>query len=147
MEQPVQFLINHWGLIASFIAILILIYFNELYTQKKRGKELSTAAAIQMINHEQAIVIDLRPPETFREGHIINAVRASKDEFNEAKMNKYRTKPLILVCARGLQAASLAVTLRSQGFQQPMVLAGGMAAWLADGLPIETKKTKTATKR
>ncbi|MCX7117959.1 MAG: rhodanese-like domain-containing protein [Legionellales bacterium] len=147
MGQLGQFITNHLGLCASFIAILLLIYVNELYAQKKRGKELSTADAIRMINHEQAVVIDLRDPEAFRAGHIIHAIRSSKDDFDQQRMNKYKNKPLILVCARGLQSSGLAATLRTQGFQQPMVLAGGITAWQTAGLPLEKKSGKSPTKK
>ena len=136
MQQLEQFITNHWGLWLALVAILSSIFINELISQKKRAKELSTAAAIDMINHENAIVIDLRDQETFRAGHIIDAIRASADDFNQPRMEKYKKKPLILVCAKGLQATTLATKLREQGFEQPMVLAGGVAAWQDAGLPL-----------
>jgi rhodanese-related sulfurtransferase len=51
-------------------------------------------------------------------------------------MEKYKTKPVILVCARGLQSVVVATQLRSKGFTQPMILAGGITAWQAAGLPL-----------
>lgn len=81
------------------------------------------------------MVIDLRDPETFRKGHIIDAIRANPEDFEEQRMEKYKAKPLILVCARGLQSAQLAAKLREKGFTQPLVLAGGIAAWQAAELP------------
>lgn len=136
MEQLGQFITHHWGLWLALVAILIFIYINELLAQKKRAKELSTTTAINMINHENAMVFDLRDVETFRAGHIIDAIRASTDDFSQQHMEKYKKKPIILVCAKGLQSAPLAATLRTQGFEQPMVLAGGIAAWQEAGLPL-----------
>lgn len=136
MGQLGQFITNHWGLWLALIAILALIFINELFAQKKRAKELSTGGAVDMINHDDAIVIDLRDPETFRTGHIINATRAAPDDFNQQRMDKYKSKPLILVCARGIQSAALAMKLREQGFDQPLVLTGGIAAWQDAGLPL-----------
>ena len=137
MEQLEQFVTHHWQLWLALIAILALIFINELLAQKKRAKELSTAATVEMINHEQAIVIDLRDLEAFRAGHIIDAIRTAADDLNQQRIEKYKTKPVILVCARGLQSAALAATLRKQGLTQPiMVLAGGMAAWQEANLPM-----------
>ncbi len=136
MEQLTQFAANHWQLWLSLLIILILIFVNELISQKKRGKELSTTAAVEMMNHHNAVVIDLRDSDAFRAGHIIDAIRASADDFNQKKMDKYKNKPIILVCARGLQSSALAVKLRAQGFTQPMTLAGGMAAWQTNNLPV-----------
>ncbi len=115
---------------------LLVIFISEFLAEKKRGKELSPAAVVEMINHENAVVIDLRDADAFRAGHIIGAIHASAEDFNEQRMDKYKTKPVVIVCAKGLQSASQAAKLRAQGFTQPMVLAGGMAAWQADNLPL-----------
>lgn len=136
MEQLGQFLVNHWGLWLALVAVLILIFINELLAQKKRAKELSPQAAVSLINNENAIVVDLRDTESFRNGHIIDAIRAAADDFSQQRMDKYKEKPLILVCARGLQSAPLAAKLREQGFSKPMVLAGGIAAWQTADLPL-----------
>ncbi len=136
MEQLIQFATNHWPLCVALIIVLASILVNELISMKTRGKELTTAAAVDMINHENAVVIDLRDVEAFRAGHIIDSIRASVEDFNLQRMDKYKDKPVILVCARGLQSAPLAVKLRHQGFSKPMVLAGGIATWQTDNLPL-----------
>ncbi len=135
MGQLGQFIINHWVLWSILVIVLILIYINELLTQKKQAKELSPQAAVNLINHENATVIDLRDADTFTKGHIIDAIRVSAEDFNQQRMAKYKEKPIILVCAKGLQTAQLATKLKQQGFTQAMVLAGGMAAWQAADLP------------
>lgn len=136
MEQLTQFATNHWQLWLALIVMLVIIFINELVSQKKRGKELSPAGVVEMINNENAVVFDLRDAEAFRTGHIIDAILASADDFNQKRMDKYKTRPVILVCAKGLQSATLAAKLRTQGFAQPMVLAGGIAAWHTDNLPL-----------
>ena len=136
MDQLTQFATNHWQLSVALVVILVIIFINELVSQKKRGKELSTSAAVEMINHENAVIFDIRDADAFRAGHIIDAIHASADDFNQKRMDKYKTKPIILVCARGLQSASLAAKVREKGFVQAMVLSGGMAAWQTAALPL-----------
>lgn len=136
MNQIVQFIMNHWALWLALIVIVLCIFINEFLAQKKRAKELSPNAAVELINHENATIIDLRDRESFQSGHIIDAISASVDDFQQNRMQKYKTKKLILVCARGLQSASLASKLRDQGFTAPMSLAGGIAAWQTAGLPL-----------
>ena len=136
MEQMLQFATSHWPLFLALVTILVLIFLNELFAQKKHAKEISPTVAIDKINHGDAIVIDLRDPESFRAGHIIDAILATTDDFNEKRMESYKTKPLILVCARGLQSSTLATKLRGQGFAEPLVLAGGIAAWQEAKLPL-----------
>ena len=59
-----------------------------------------------MINNENALVIDLRDRESFKKGHIIDSINATAEDFEQPKMNKYKNKTIILVCARGLQSPS-----------------------------------------
>ncbi|KTD32957.1 rhodanese-related sulfurtransferase [Legionella nautarum] len=131
-----QFITNHWGLWLALVVILLLIFINELLTQRKRAKEISPQAAVNLINHEDAMVVDLREVDAFRKGHIIDAVRATPDDFAQQRMDKYKAKTLILVCARGLQSAQLAAKLQAEGFSKSMVLAGGIAAWQTAELPL-----------
>ncbi|VEG92352.1 rhodanese-like domain-containing protein [Legionella spiritensis] len=136
MEHLSQFIINHWMLCSLLIIILALIFFYERQEQKKHGKELSPHEAVSLINHDNAIVIDLRDAESYRKGHIIDSIRASSEDFEQNRMNKYKNKPVILVCARGLQSAPLAGKLRAMGFTRPMALSGGIQAWQTADLPI-----------
>jgi len=142
MEQIVQFATNHWELCLALIIILVLIFVNEAISQKNRAKELSPEAAVEMMNHESAIVIDIRDQELYLKGHIIDSIRISADDFSKKSMDKYKSKPIIIVCSKGIQAASLAAKLKTQEFAQPMVLAGGFTAWLSAGLPVVKGKTK-----
>ena len=140
MDQLIQFFCNHWVLWLTLLFILILIFINEMLAQKKQAKQVSPQAAIDLINHQQAVVIDLRDTELFNKGHIIDSVRVSADDFQKKSMDKYKNKLLVLVCARGQQSQTLAVTLREQGYVNTMVLAGGIAAWQAENLPLVKKK-------
>lgn len=141
MEQLNQFAHNHWQLSIAFIVILVIIFVYESVLLKKQAKSLSTDAAIMLINNEQAVVFDLRTADLFKAGHIIDSIRATDADFNLPKMDKYKNKPVILVCARGTHATTLAFALRKKGFVQPMVLSGGIAAWQAANLPL-VKKNK-----
>ena len=136
MEQLSQFAIHHWELCSAFIAVSLLIYVNELVSQKKAPLSLSPQLTIEKINHDDATVLDLRSQELFSSGHIINAVRVSAEDFSQPRLQKYKTKPIILVCAKGIEAQTLATKLKSQGFTEAMVLSGGIAAWQVAGLPL-----------
>ncbi len=136
MQHLSQFIIHHWPLWVALVILLMLVLINEWFTQKNRPKQLSTSAAVDMINHHDAVVVDLRGSELYRAGHIIDSIQATEEDFNKQKMDKYKEKPIILVCARGQQSSTLAQKLQNGNFTQPMVLAGGFSAWQAAGLPI-----------
>lgn len=140
MNHLGQFILNHWMLWLAFVLILVTIFIHELIMQKKQAKSISPATAVDLINHEDAIIVDLRDANAFRRGHIINAIRASDDDVSQRRLEKHKTKPMILVCAKGLESATLAATWRAKGFTQVMVLAGGMAAWQTAALPLIKEK-------
>lgn len=135
MEQVSQFIINHWALCLALVVVLGLTFINERMEQKQKGKALTPEEAIKEINND-AVVIDLREDALFKSGHIIDAINASTADFENNKLDKYKDKPLILVCQRGTQASGLAAQLRAKGFIKPMILAGGMTAWSNASLPI-----------
>ena len=135
MEQLGQFITNHWQLWLAFIAVLALILFYELRSQKAKVGELSPQAAVDLINNEDAIVVDLRDKESFKTGHIIDAINAAAEDFDQQKMNKYKNKTLILVCASGLQSPATAAKIRTQGYK-PFVLGGGISAWKNADMPL-----------
>ena len=135
MEQQItQFLLNHSALWLALLGILVIMALNEGITKRRSPKTLSVTAAVQCMNHDQAVVIDLRDKEIFRAGHLIGALCISAEEL--PRLIKYKKSLLILVCPRGLQSTALAVKLRKEGFTQPMVLGGGMNAWQAAHLPV-----------
>ncbi|CAM2915332.1 rhodanese-related sulfurtransferase [Legionella steigerwaltii] len=135
MEHLGQFIIHHWQLWLAFIVILFLVFINELVTQKKKAKELTPQTAVDLINNENAVVIDLRDKEAYAKGHIIDSVHAKSEDFEQQKMNKYKNKPIILIAARAFDAQAIANKIRAQGFQ-PHVLGGGIAAWQNAELPL-----------
>jgi len=136
MEQVGQFILNHWALCVLLVSLLVLLFINEHLVQGLRAKQLSPEESVALINADNALVVDLRDQDSYRKGHIINAIHASKDDFLGQKMDKYKTKPLILVCTRGIESSSLAAKLRSLGFVSPQVLAGGITAWQNRNLPL-----------
>ena len=135
MEHLGQFIINHWQLWLLFIVVLFLTFLNEIFTQKNKAKQLSPQAVIDLINNNSAVIIDIRDKETFKQGHIIDALNAKSEDFEQQKMEKYKDKPIVLVCARGLQSPVLAHKIRNQGYQ-PFVLGGGIEAWQNADLPL-----------
>ncbi len=137
-NQLQEFVLHHWELWLALFAVLSLLLINEYLTKKQGPQALSTAAAIDAINHQDAVVVDLREADVFQKGHVVGSKSLPGEQL--AKLEKYKEKPLIIVCARGLQSSSLAVKLRKQGFTNVMILAGGITAWKTANLPLAKGK-------
>jgi len=53
------------------------------------------------------------------------------------ELEKFKNKPVIVSCASGRRAATVAGSLRKQGFTDIVALRGGIAAWQQAGMPLE----------
>lgn len=137
-EQLIEFITRHWELWLAFVTLIILALINEHFTKRSKPNALSTAEAVSAINHDHAVIIDIRDKESFNKGHIIGSIRIDSDDTK--KLEKYKTTPLVIVCARGLTANTLASKLKKQGFTKAMTLNGGITAWQTDNLPLIKKK-------
>jgi rhodanese-related sulfurtransferase len=65
----------------SLAVVLVLLMIIEFLRLKSNNFRVNTSQAIQLINREQAIVVDLRSPELFRKGHIIDSQSLTPKEI------------------------------------------------------------------
>lgn len=141
IEQFITFFSHHWPWTIALLITIALLFLNERFAQKNKPANLSTETAVYKINHEDAIVFDLRDSESFKKAHIINSTRVSKEDFADKRFNKYKDKSIILVCAQGMRSSALISELKALGFSQVSSLHGGISAWQSANLPlIKSKK-------
>jgi len=105
------------------------------------GPWVNTLQATQLMNREDAVVVDLRPAADFAKGHILGArsIPLADLEKRAAELDKYKAKPVIVHCGDGNRAGGGVALLRRNGFANVVNLAGGYAAWQQAGLPVEKK--------
>ena len=142
MDQMVEFVTNHYILSGLFAALLAALVYTTVASQLSSLKELSTHEATLLMNKEDAYILDIRPVAEFKKGHIlgskqIKAELVTKGDFSP--LEKYKDKPIIVVCAAGITASKVASQLIKAGFSQVNLLKGGMNAWTAAGLPTAKK--------
>ena len=132
-----QFLIDNWMLIAvAFASGGMLVW---PLVQGATAGGLSTAMAVQLINRERAVVVDVSETEEFALGHVGGAknVPVSQLEQRLPEVVKNKTVPLIVVCPSGTRAARGAAIARKLGYDKAQALAGGLKAWKEANLPVE----------
>lgn len=114
--------------------------FWSIFGNKIRGiQETDTIGALQLINHKNALVLDVREPSEFEAGHVLNAKHIPLGKLNEriGELEKYRDKPIVVICRSGKRSASACALMVKQGFTQAYNLAGGVMAWQKGNLPLE----------
>lgn len=99
---------------------------------------LGTTEAINLINRNHALVLDVRDDAEFAGGHIVDAKHIPLAKLGERlkELAKYKDKPLLVNCQRGVRSAKACDILRKAEFTQVNNLQGGMDAWLAAKLPV-----------
>lgn len=99
---------------------------------------LNSQEAVTLINRSHAIIIDVRNDDEFAAGHIAEAksmpLDALPDRLNELK--KYKDKPILVNCQRGVRGAKACDILKKAEFTQVHHLKGGLEAWVNDKLPV-----------
>lgn len=137
MQNILVFIENHWMLSLAFIAVFLLIVIVEFIRARQGALQISPHEAIRLMNHQNAVVIDLRSKDTFATGHIVNATSIPFGELESKikKLEKYKTQPIILVCANGLESRAAASLLQKHHITTH-VLAGGLKGWRDADMPL-----------
>jgi rhodanese-related sulfurtransferase len=136
LHQLSEFVTNHILLVSTFVVILMMLAGTELRRRFGKVKDIAPAEATRLINHENAVMVDMRNDKDYREGHIVNAVHVTDKNDAAAKLEKYRDRPLIICCRSGNQSQGLSSELSKHGFASVYNLKGGLHAWQQSGLPL-----------
>ena len=131
-----NFLLENWYLILLALASGALLLWPAL---SGGAGGLSAAEAVQLINREKALVIDVCEPSEFAAGHVGGARNVPLAQLQERlpQVAKNKTVPLIMVCARGARARRAVAIARGLGYDKAQLLSGGLAAWKSASMPVE----------
>jgi len=101
--------------------------------------EVNAAGALQLINHKNAFVLDVREEDEYKGGHLLNAKLISLGKLKErlGELEKYRDQPILVVCRSGKRSGTACALLAKEGYTQAYNLAGGVTAWQSSNLPLE----------
>ena len=142
MEQFLVFLQKNPMNMVLFGTVLVtggMLIWPVIAKLVRPGREVGPAEAVQLINRRDAVVLDVRDAAEYKAGHITNARHIPEGEL-EARMKeleKVKTKPIIVSCARGNRSMNVANRLRALGFGEVFSLRGGLAAWQQANMPLE----------
>ena len=132
-----DFLIHNWALISVALVSGGMLVWPLLKGGAAGG--LSTSNAVQLINREKAVVVDVSETEEFAAGHIGGARNVPLNQL-EARLPetvKNKALPVLLVCPTGARATRALAIAKKLGYEKAQVLAGGLKAWKEANLPVE----------
>lgn len=141
MEHLTNFVSTNWMLILAFIVIVAMLFFN-LFGSRLRGyRAIGPAEAVNLLNHEDAVIVDVRENKEYQDGHILNAIHIPQGALPTrlTELEKYRSRPIILACRSGHRSGQACALLKKQGFENVYNLNGGVMAWQNAHLPLTRK--------
>ena len=135
MELFLEFLVQQWILAGALVVVLLMLWMHE---SRKSGASVSPQTAINLVNAEEGVFLDVRDSTEFGKGHIVDALNipVSKLDTRIAELDRYRDKPIILVCKMGQQVGAVGKKLNAGGFTGVYRMSGGMMEWGAQQLPL-----------
>ena len=138
MDHLSQFMSHHVLLCLGFALSLLVVFMVEARLAKGGNHALTPQGVTQAINREDAVVIDIRDVDAFRDGHIIGSINvpSTQWEAQEKRLEKYKTKPIVIIDAMGQKAQTYQAKLTKSGFEQVKMLTGGINAWRSASLPL-----------
>ncbi|MBP6901747.1 MAG: rhodanese-like domain-containing protein [Burkholderiaceae bacterium] len=130
-----QFLLDNWYLVLMAVASGAALLWTTL---GKGGGGVAAAEAVQLINREKGVLIDVSEPAEYANGHAAGAKNVPFGQLEGAKaLPANKTLPVILMCPSGARAGRAAALLRKAGHERAVALSGGTAAWREAGLPMD----------
>ena len=133
-----KFLIDNWMLISVALAAGGMLVWPLVAAGTAAGN-LSAAAAVQLINREKAVVIDVGEPNEFAAGHVANSKNIPFGQLEDklASTVKNKALPIIFLCQSGARAARAVIVAKKLGYDQAQSLSGGLKAWREANLPVQ----------
>ena len=132
-----KFILDNWMLIAVALSAGGMLMWPMINGAGPGA--LSADGAVQLINREKAVVIDICEPNEFAAGHVVGAknIPLGQLEGKLASTVKNKALPLILVCQSGARSSRALGIAKKLGFANVQSLSGGLGAWRSANLPIE----------
>ncbi|TCV96063.1 rhodanese-related sulfurtransferase [Luteibacter rhizovicinus] len=138
-----EFVGNHMMLALLFAIILVALIAGEVGRLFRKWKTITPAGLTQLINRENALVIDLSSYADYEKAHIPNSRHVAPSQFDpetNKDLSKAKDLPVVVVDKDGRGVAKAANRLIKAGFQKVYVLDGGVYAWQTAQFPVAKGK-------
>lgn len=92
-------------------------------------ERISVAKAVEMINQEELLIVDIRDANSFNQGHIKDAIHLDNHNIQAFLSEADKSKALIVCCYHGNSSQPAASMFAEQGFKRSYSMDGGMSEW------------------
>ena len=132
------FFLQNWYLVLAALVSGGLLAW-PLIVGRAVGGQVTPAEAVMLINRERAVLIDVGDAAAFGAGHAVGAKHVPLASLpTSGALPRNKSLPVVLVCGNGQQSIKAAAVLRERGHERAAAMTGGLAAWRAANLPVES---------
>jgi rhodanese-related sulfurtransferase len=145
MTQYFEFISNHYMLVFAFVIVLFLLIQDFVTHAFNKFESVSAMIAVTKMNDDSTVVLDVREPHEFIKSHIESAISIPLGKLDEQlpSLEKYKDRPVLVVCQTGGRSVVACKTLHKAGFTNLINMTGGMQSWEDNKFPIKnTSKQK-----
>jgi rhodanese-related sulfurtransferase len=136
-DRFVTFFLSNWFLFAAALISGALLFWPML-SRGAGDSRVSPSEAVQLINREKGVLIDVSEPAEYAAGHAGGAKNIPFGSLETSTdLPKNKAAPVLLLCPTGARAQRGVGLLRKRGYENAKAVAGGIAAWREANLPIE----------
>ena len=134
-----SFVEKNWILFLALFLSGAMLLWPLVQRRMSPVKEVGTLNVTHLINHQNALLLDVRETNEFTGGKLPNAVHIPLSQLKDrvGELSKMTSRPVVVYCGLGRRARSAGPALASAGFASIYMLSGGLKAWKDAGLPLE----------
>ncbi len=115
--------------------ILMSEYIGET---EKKIKQVSVGEIKEILSRNDIQFVDVRRPSEHNSGHAPKTINLPLDKLSKELDKLDPRKPTYVICQSGYRSSLGTSVLENAGFEKVYNVAGGTAAWIKAGLPVET---------
>ena len=119
---------NRW-IRVCFVIMVALLAAGCSQSPAGASVDVSVDEALRLWQAKEAILIDVRTPAEYREGHIPGVVNIPLAEIEKRLGEIPKDKKVVLICRTGNRSAQGTKFLRGKGFENVFNSTGGMSTW------------------
>ena len=136
-----QFIQDNMALIGLVLFSGVMLFWPMLSRRISGIKEVGTMEATQLLNHHDALILDVREDQEYAGGHVPHSKHIPLRQLagRVQELEKFKDKPIIAICRSGARSSQGCSVLRKNGFEQVYNLSGGISAWQQANMPVERK--------
>jgi rhodanese-related sulfurtransferase len=99
---------------------------------------ITSTEAVMLMNRTKPLILDVRDAAEYAAGHIQGAKHIPVSELagRLKEIEKFKNKPVLVHCQKGIRAKAACNVLREQQFTQLHNLQGGLDSWIEAKMPL-----------